>query len=224
LKELDVKGKKKSHEPSACKEQENQDVLRVFIDGAGCRPDGNGSGFAWVCINTGEKRIERVSGLTNNQAEYRALISALSALPTSSRVELFSDSQIVCYQFNGQYKVRDPQLTVLLEQVRSLLQEKQIAMTLQWVPRARNTAGKLLSNVNVGVSEMPVLPCFLCGRMLEKRTSKALKPYFVCDVCGMQIFIRRKREWNSSKRHFKTSRNQKSHIRFTPNICMKYRL
>jgi DNA-directed RNA polymerase subunit RPC12/RpoP len=39
---------------------------------------------------------------------------------------------------------------------------------------------------------MQSLPCFLCGRKLEKRVSKNDKPYFVCDSCGIQLFIRRK--------------------------------
>ncbi len=39
---------------------------------------------------------------------------------------------------------------------------------------------------------MPIIPCFLCGKELGKRTDKNEKPYFVCDPCGMQIFIRRK--------------------------------
>jgi hypothetical protein len=40
---------------------------------------------------------------------------------------------------------------------------------------------------------MPFIPCFLCGRKLEKKMSKVLKPYFVCDPCGIQIFVRRKK-------------------------------
>jgi len=39
---------------------------------------------------------------------------------------------------------------------------------------------------------MPKLPCLLCGRQLDQRTDKNDKPYFVCDPCGTQIFIRRK--------------------------------
>jgi hypothetical protein len=39
---------------------------------------------------------------------------------------------------------------------------------------------------------MSFLPCILCGRKLEKRISrKNGKPYFVCDPCGIQLFIRR---------------------------------
>jgi len=35
------------------------------------------------------------------------------------------------------------------------------------------------------------LPCFLCGNKLYKRTDKHGKPYFVCDPCGTQLFVRR---------------------------------
>lgn len=39
---------------------------------------------------------------------------------------------------------------------------------------------------------MQFLPCFLCGRKLEKRSDKHSKPYFVCDGCGIQLFVRKK--------------------------------
>jgi hypothetical protein len=35
------------------------------------------------------------------------------------------------------------------------------------------------------------LPCPLCKRELERRTDKNDKPYFVCDDCGTQFFVRR---------------------------------
>ncbi len=37
---------------------------------------------------------------------------------------------------------------------------------------------------------MSFLPCFLCAAKLEKRTSKKRKPYFVCNPCGIQLFVR----------------------------------
>lgn len=39
---------------------------------------------------------------------------------------------------------------------------------------------------------MLVLACFLCCQGMPQRTSKRGKPYFVCDACGIQIFVRRK--------------------------------
>ena len=38
---------------------------------------------------------------------------------------------------------------------------------------------------------MQYVPCLLCGAKLEKRTDKNRKPYFVCNPCGIQFFIRR---------------------------------
>ena len=39
---------------------------------------------------------------------------------------------------------------------------------------------------------MQFLPCLLCGAKLEKRLDKKhSKPYFICNPCGIQLFIRR---------------------------------
>lgn len=35
------------------------------------------------------------------------------------------------------------------------------------------------------------IPCFLCGATREIKTSKKNKPYFICEPCGLQVFIRR---------------------------------
>jgi len=35
-----------------------------------------------------------------------------------------------------------------------------------------------------------IIPCFLCSQELAQRKDKHSKPYFVCDPCGVQIFIR----------------------------------
>jgi len=40
---------------------------------------------------------------------------------------------------------------------------------------------------------MTSLPCFLCRKELDLRISKVKKPYFVCEDCGIQIFVRGKR-------------------------------
>lgn len=34
------------------------------------------------------------------------------------------------------------------------------------------------------------LPCALCCRLLQQRADKNNKPYFVCDDCGTQFFVR----------------------------------
>jgi ribonuclease HI len=116
----------------------------IFCDGAGSRPDGKGSGFAWIQPNTKEQHVERVDGLTNNQAEYRALISALNAMPDGSAAQVFTDSQLMWSQVIGNYRVHHTELADLLSQVHALIKEKNLKIDLQWVPRQKNLAGKLL--------------------------------------------------------------------------------
>ena len=40
---------------------------------------------------------------------------------------------------------------------------------------------------------MPKIPCFLCSQELKQREDKNEKPYFICDPCGVQIFVRGQR-------------------------------
>jgi ribonuclease HI len=120
------------------------DPILIYVDGAGCRPDGKGSGFAWIHPSSGEQHIEQIDGLTNNQAEYRALISALVALPNGSSAQIFTDSQVMWSQVIGKYRVHHPELADLLLQVRTTIKQKSLNIDLKWVPRNRNLAGKLL--------------------------------------------------------------------------------
>jgi hypothetical protein len=59
---------------------------------------------------------------------------------------------------------------------------------------------------------MPFLPCHLCGSKLEKRIDKNKKPYFLCEPCGMQVFIRRKRGMDLLEEAFRNS--EKAEIPF----------
>lgn len=116
----------------------------LHIDGAGARPDGKGSAFAWMHVETGVHKVTKRDGLTNNQAEYEGLLSALQDLPSGSDVEVFTDSTLVYGQFNGKYAVRDPKLQILLQKARQIVQDRKLTVSLAWIPRSQNRAGKLL--------------------------------------------------------------------------------
>lgn len=53
--------------------------------------------------------------------------------------------------------------------------------------------------------ELMNIPCFLCGKEIEVKNTIKGKPYFICDGCGLQVFIRRAkgeerlREWLEDK-------------------------
>jgi len=118
--------------------------IRIFTDGSGCRPDGKGSGFAWFREDTGAKKITREDGLTNNQAEYRAIISALQSLSSQSKAEILTDSENTCYQLKGDRRVRDPKLAELHDQIQALIEKNQLSVTFTWIPRRDNKAGRLI--------------------------------------------------------------------------------
>jgi len=117
---------------------------RVYVDGSGMRPDGTGSGCAWLNVTTGMRRVVRIDGLSNNQAEYWSLILALRDLPKGEEAELFSDSELVVCQFNGKWAIRDLELQRLLKVAQQVIRERHLKVTLKWVPRSENIAGKLL--------------------------------------------------------------------------------
>ncbi len=36
----------------------------------------------------------------------------------------------------------------------------------------------------------PALPCPCCGQVMSPRRTHKGKPYYICDPCGVQLFIR----------------------------------
>ena len=52
--------------------------IRIYADGSGgSAKQGRDSGYGYFVRETGESSYETKSGITNNQAEYMAIISAL---------------------------------------------------------------------------------------------------------------------------------------------------
>ncbi|XP_057730621.1 uncharacterized protein LOC130945952 [Arachis stenosperma] len=86
--------------------------------------------------------------ISNNQAEYEALIGGLTlaAEVGARRLEICSDSQVVTSQVNGSYQAKDPLLQKYLEKVKSLSQKFE-EVTVHHVPRERNTRADLLSKL-----------------------------------------------------------------------------
>jgi len=118
--------------------------IRIFTDGSGQRPDGKASGFAWIREDTKQHHIEHVDNLTNNVAEYQAIVSALKSLRPGCKVEILTDSLLVVSQLRGEYRIRDPKLVKLANEVRTIEERRRFTLTVTWVPREQNLAGKLL--------------------------------------------------------------------------------
>lgn len=99
-------------------------MTHIYTDGAS---RGNPGNAAWAYIFvTHNSVIHGESGFlgtaTNNEAEYHAVIHALhNALKKGYMVaELYSDSELVIKQINGEYRTRKKHLIELLREVRHL--------------------------------------------------------------------------------------------------------
>ena len=99
-------------------------TLSIFTD-AGARGNPGHAAIA-VLIYDGPKLVhhqaEYIGIATNNQAEYRAVIKALELadIMSASEVSMFTDSELVCRQITGEYRVKNPDLKPLHEKVKSL--------------------------------------------------------------------------------------------------------
>ena len=114
----------------------------IFVDGAG----GEKSGFGFFIKETGESFYEEQSGLTNNQAEYMAIITVLKKFQDSSdQIILFSDSKNTVNQLNHEFAINNEQLRALAQEAWLLI-PKIPHLQIKWIPRKENLAGKMLGS------------------------------------------------------------------------------
>jgi ribonuclease HI len=117
-------------------------VLSIYVDGSG----GENAGFGYFVKETGDSFYEKRAGVTNNQAEYLAIISALTKLGQSGeQITIYSDSKNTVSQLNHEFAINSEQLRELARQAWSLI-SKMPNLKIVWIPRAQNLAGKMLGS------------------------------------------------------------------------------
>lgn len=117
-------------------------VVTIYVDGAG----GISSGYGYYVRETGESEYVDKPDLTNNQAEYSAVLAALERFAGSAGpVDILSDSQVVVRQINHEYAINDPTLRDMAREVWRLLPSHG-NVRVQWIPRRENLAGRMLGS------------------------------------------------------------------------------
>ena len=99
--------------------------IDIYTDGASRGNPGKAS-WAYIVVQKGNiilKAGEFAGICTNNKAEYTAIINALEKAVESGwkSINIYSDSQLVVRQINGEYKVRDRCLQERFARVKKLL-------------------------------------------------------------------------------------------------------
>jgi len=113
----------------------------VYFDGA-CRGNPGPGAIGWVIV-TGDGIVtegnDTIGRVTNNQAEYEALIRALEVASDYGfdTVEIRGDSELIVKQVRGEYDVNDPDLKEYRVTVHELLGEF-TEWSLTHVPRDIN--------------------------------------------------------------------------------------
>jgi len=116
----------------------------IYVDGgAGAKPH-----YGYLVKETGETKHTEEPGLTNNQAEYKAIIRALVDYQDSEDpIVIKSDSKNTVNQINHEYAINNPELRKLAQMVWSMLGQMETTdITFIWVPRKENLAGKMLGS------------------------------------------------------------------------------
>ena len=117
-------------------------MTSIYVDGAG----GENSGYGFYVKETGVSFYEKKSSITNNQAEYLAIISALKKFSeTNEDITIFSDSKNTVSQLNHEFAINNEQLRLLAREAWELLAKKP-NIKIIWIPRKENLAGKMLGS------------------------------------------------------------------------------
>jgi ribonuclease HI len=121
----------------------------MHIDGA-ARGNPGPAAFAIVLARPGQPVIEKAETMgtaTNNVAEYTALVEGLelAAAQGLKRLAVFSDSELLVKQMNGEYRVKHPDLQPLYQEA-TRLKKRFDAVTITHVRREQNKRADALCN------------------------------------------------------------------------------
>ena len=90
--------------------------------------------------------MKKKPNITNNQAEYLAIIAALKKFEgIDDEITIYSDSKNTVSQLNHEFAINNEQLRDLAREAWAML-AKFSKLKLTWVPRSENLAGKMLGS------------------------------------------------------------------------------
>ena len=123
--------------------------IKLYIDGASDLHSKT-AGIGGVIYKKGEEIFsfsEYLDDATNNEAEYKALIVGLKYLLELNLLnpKIYSDSELIVKQVNGEYKVKNDRMKYLHSQVMTLLNDFD-GWELTHILREKNKVADKLAN------------------------------------------------------------------------------
>jgi len=131
------------------KKLEEDKKITLYIDGA-ADLHSKTAGIGGVIYNSDEEIFsfsEYLHDSTNNEAEYGALITGLKSLIKLDLLNpiIYSDSELVVKQVNGEYRVKNDRMITLYNEVINLLSSFN-SWSLKHVLRDKNKVADKLAN------------------------------------------------------------------------------
>lgn len=130
-------------------------VLSIYTDG-GSKGNPGPSSIGIVMYIEGKEvnRYQKHIGIaTNNEAEYRALLTALEYVNSKLKhtlapdsIECYSDSTLMVNQTNGRFKVKNSKIREFIMKIRILEQEIGLPIKYIHIPRKENRVADTLVN------------------------------------------------------------------------------
>ena len=112
-------------------------MIESYSDGSGKNASGRGAASFLIVKDRSiiHQEAMLLKGKTNNEAEYIALHAAIDYLCKEGydRFTCYVDSELVCKQLTGEYKINVPELMVWNKKIKNLCIDRFIA--IKWVPR-----------------------------------------------------------------------------------------
>ncbi len=109
--------------------------MKIYVDGSGK------TGRYCYFVEGKTPKFFEEKGITNNQAEYKAIILALQDV-TGEDIEILSDSELVVRQLSHDYSIKNDLLRKLALEIWKLCEDRNVS--IRWIPRNENKAGKFL--------------------------------------------------------------------------------
>jgi len=127
-------------------------ILHTFSDGGARGNPGPAAIGVVLCEPDGKivhEFAECIGAMTNNKAEYRAMLKALELAKARKATRLIAhgDSELIIFQLQGLYRIKNPDLRTLAEKVKSVASAFE-AVDWKQVPREHpmiSRADKLLN-------------------------------------------------------------------------------
>jgi len=122
-------------------------TVRIWVDGGSSGNPGRGAIAFWVDYDKGRflNATTTANEVTNNQSEYMSVLLALLGLKELGfnfeeyKIIVYSDSQLVVNQLNGEWVIKDKILGEMATKINDLISNFK-SWEIKWIPNEENKA------------------------------------------------------------------------------------